>query len=82
MHLRRRQGLASRLGSELGENVLQRADTRRQGIAIVGDSAGQKGDERDGFVFGKVKVLHGLDMGSGCPIAKAADLATLPLPVL
>jgi hypothetical protein len=39
IHLRR-QRLAHRLGSELGENILQGAYARRQGIAVVGDGAG------------------------------------------
>jgi hypothetical protein len=43
MYLRWRQSLADGLRPELRENVLQGADVRRQGIAVVGDGSGEKG---------------------------------------
>ena len=76
---RRRRGLAGRLRSELREDRPQGADARRQRIAVVVDGTGQKGHEGGGFIVRKVKVLHGPDMGSRCPVAKAEDLAALSL---
>ena len=38
VHLRRRQGLANRLRSELGEDGSQRADTRRERVTVVLDN--------------------------------------------
>jgi hypothetical protein len=36
---------------------------------IVGDGAGEKGDERGGFFGRLVKVRHNPDMGSRSPVA-------------
>jgi hypothetical protein len=71
----RRRRLAHRFWAQLVEDRLQGADTRRQRIAVVCDGAGQKGGERGGFVFGKVKVLHGLRYWFAVALAKVVDLA-------
>jgi hypothetical protein len=52
------------MGRSFADDRLQGADAWRQGVAVAVDRAGQVGDERNAFVFGKVKVLHGLGMGS------------------
>jgi len=48
-----------------------------EGYRSPENGTGQEGDERGGFVFGKVKVLHGPDMGSPSSSAKAAGVLSV-----
>jgi hypothetical protein len=50
IHLRRRQGLANRLRSELDEDGPQGLDARGEGIAGIVDGAAKLLDESSGFV--------------------------------
>src|SRR5260370_40696086 len=52
VHLRRRQGLANRLRPELWEDRPQRADARRERVAVIVNSPAQQGRERAGLFFG------------------------------
>ena len=48
--LQRREGLAFRLGADLGEDRLQREDARRERVAVAVDCVAQQAHERGGFV--------------------------------
>jgi len=52
MNPRRRQGLANRLGSELGEDRLQGADAIQERVAVVLDDTVQLLGESGGFFVG------------------------------
>jgi hypothetical protein len=52
------------LRPDLGQNTSQRADARRQWIAVVIDGVVKAVDQSGGFVLGWVKVLHDPDMGT------------------
>ena len=68
--------MRTRLQPELGEYASQRADARRERVAVVlGDIVKLLG-KSGGFVIGQVKV-HDPDMGSRLPGSKGAEpLAT------
>ena len=64
------KGLADRFRPELGEDCLQGANPRRQGIAVAVDGLGQEGDEGGGFVVQKVQGSSPR-YGVAVPVAKA-----------
>jgi hypothetical protein len=67
----RRQRFGPRLRRiELGGDRSQGADTRGERVTIALDDLVKLSDERGLFRVGQVKV-HGLDLGSGLPVAKA-----------
>ena len=56
IHLRRPQGLADRLRSDLAENAPQRADAMRKGVAAVLDDLVKLLGKGGGFFVGQFKV--------------------------
>ena len=75
-HFSRRQGLADRLGSELGEGSLQGADAGREQVFVtVVKLLDKSGD------FFVVKV-HGPDMGRQSCAAKAGARLPIMVPLL
>ena len=62
IHLGRRQGLARRLGADLGKDTPQQLDARGKRVAVAVDGVMEQPGECGCFFVGQVK-RHALEMG-------------------